>query len=256
MIARKLVTGAVCASLAALAPDVTAIVNGSASSQWPGVGAVQYEIAPATFAICTGFAVSIDWVLTAAHCIAGATPDKVSFISEPEGAILQTYVADILVPHPSYNPPTVTDFDVALVHVTQAMPVVPFKVNSQALSAAAVGRTIDLLGYGFSSPNDFQSAAKRFGQTTISAITAQSITNGYSPSGTCSVDDGAPVFVYDTDGFPLALGVATFADANCNTSDSSQRIDTVLLFLETHANICTDGTSCDGVFRNTFESNP
>ena len=236
------------------APCAQAVVNGTLSSDWPAAG-VFYNGDSSHPLYCSTFAISPRWIATAAHCLLYGYTASAAFITGPDpfGVDAVSHAIDSVIVHPSYS--TITyDYDFAIAHLTQDQPFLPFKLNSQALSSGDIGRKVNLLGNGYPSPSTIE-FLKRSGQTTISAVDAAAVEAGYSPSGPCFGDDGSAMFVYDSDGFPLALAVlGLLGDLNCSATYKSVRADMALSFVQAHiTDACLDGQSCVGIFRNTFE---
>jgi secreted trypsin-like serine protease len=241
------------ASAAILEPD---IVHGQLSSQWPGVGAL--IIGDSTE--CTGFAITSQWIVTAAHCLVGASASGVVFIigADTLSPSATSYASDQLLVHPSFNINDVTSgYDIGLVHIKDVdLPVLPFKVNSKAQTDAAIGRDVAIMGYGVTSSSGNDDLHKRIGIAPIAAVNSMFIEIDYSATNalSCFGDSGGPAYVDDTDGFPLALGNASFGDQNCNQYAGYQRIDAVLAFVNAAVSgVCLDGQSCVGIFRNGME---
>ena len=248
----------VSAALVAHARDPTPdIINGHVTSQWPGAGAVDVS----TGYMCSGIAISTRWVLTAAHCVDPAGVGSASFtflmgtnINSPDA----TFTVDQSSYHPLFNSNDLgAGHDVALLHVTSDMPVLAFKLNSTALTPALNGSGALIIGYGVDS-SGMNSGIKRTAAVVVSTFDAHIILADYASTstGTCEGDSGSPLYVYDTDGFPLMLGVASFGDAACDQFSGFGRIDTDMVFVNSvvATGLCMDGQSCDGVLRNGFEA--
>jgi len=234
---------------AAAAPNAPDIVGGQPTTAWPGVGALVID-----GSLCTAFAVAPQWVMTAAHCVSGAAAATTFFeIGADAAAPDATFAIDQITVHPNYNGNDGTS-DLAVLHIKNAeLPVTYFKVNSQSLTSAA-GRKIYVIGYGDTSSSG-GSGTKRIATTAIDSVDSSFIYSTYAPGGTCSGDSGGPAFVYDADGFPLALGVTAFGDQNCALFNGFQRVDKLLVFVDAAIGLsCHDGDSCEGILRNGFEA--
>jgi len=237
----------------ALSPQ---IVGGQLSSQWPGVGGV--FIPPDS--LCTGFAITSRWIMTAAHCVAGATHSTLSFLVGSDVALpdIAVYAVDQVIVDPGFNVNDITaGHDAALLHIKDVdLPVLPFKLNSQSLAAASmVGTHMLTLGYGTTGAAGNGSGSKRVVQVTISNLEGAFIEIENTTTGTCSGDSGGPAYVYDSDGFPLVLGLTSFGDQNCEVFGGFQRVDVELSFVmaAVTSGLCSNGQSCEGIFRDGVE---
>ncbi|MCX4758973.1 serine protease [Kitasatospora purpeofusca] len=110
---------AAAAALTAAAP-ANAIVGGTALT--PGQAPYLVSIGR-TSHFCGGTVIGATWILTAAHCVAGAAPStlrvRAGTLTHASGGWL-VEVAQVL-PHGSYNPSTI-DYDLALLRLTKALP--------------------------------------------------------------------------------------------------------------------------------------
>ena len=257
--ATALLTTAAAASTpaATLSPE---IVGGQASSQWPGVGAVLISLGGGSVAQCTGFAIAPQWVMSAAHCLLGASPGAVFFltgadVTDPLSPDVTTYDVDQVIVDPNFNINDVTaGHDAGLIHIKDVdLPFLPLKLNTQSLVAASVvGTHMLTMGYGTTSGAGSGDGIKRLAQVTISNLEGAFIEIDNTTTGTCSGDSGGPAYVYDTDGFPLVLGLASFGDQNCQSFGGFQRIDREMLLVTAAVTtgLCTNGQSCEGIFRD------
>ncbi|MFE6745325.1 serine protease [Kitasatospora purpeofusca] len=110
---------AAAAALTAAAP-ANAIVGGTALT----AGQAPYLVSIGRPShLCGGTVIGADWILTAAHCVAGTAPAglrvRAGTLTHASGGV-QVGVAEVL-PHGSYNPTTI-DYDLALLHLAKALP--------------------------------------------------------------------------------------------------------------------------------------
>ncbi|WP_406095535.1 serine protease [Kitasatospora purpeofusca] len=110
---------AAAAALTAAAP-ANAIVGGTALTS--GQAPYLVSIGRPTHG-CGGTVIGATWILTAAHCVVGATPStlrvRAGTLAHASGGEL-AQVAEV-IPHGSYNPSTI-DYDIALLRLTKALP--------------------------------------------------------------------------------------------------------------------------------------
>lgn len=241
------------------------IVGGTVTSQYPSVGYVYMQFGSNGYGGCTGTAIAPRWVLTAAHCVPGATSFRFVVGSDVTQYVLSggsntsgltVYNVDYATYAPSYNAST-NAHDVGLLHLTTSVPAVEFKLDSRALTSAIVGSQKKIMGYGISNPAGGGSGdgVKRVATVAISALDANDIYSNYiaTSSGTCEGDSGGPLYGFDTDGAPLMLGITSFGNTTiCNSSGATggfQRLDIELPYITSVVGrVCFDGESCAGIF--------
>lgn len=237
------------------------IRNGTISSQWSSVGAVIVNVGGGSYEECTGTVIAPRWILTAGHCLYNNGGASVTFlIGKDYLSPVTTYTVDQTIYDPSYNGTTTGGHDLGLVHVTADIPLLAFKLNSHALTSSVIGSYALTLGYGVTQSN----VANTSKYTTMLMINSYDGNYAYSNysstlSGTCDGDSGGPLYVYDTDGFPLILGTTSYGNStscSANTLSAFQRIDTDLSFITSNVGsaTCRDGQSCDGIFRTGMET--
>ncbi|MEK2491122.1 serine protease [Kitasatospora purpeofusca] len=151
---------AAAAVLTAAAP-ANAVVGGTALT--PGQAPYLVSIGR-TSHFCGGTVIGATWILTAAHCVAGADPGtlrvRAGTLTHASGGVL-AQVAEVRS-HGSYNPSTI-DYDLALLRLTKALPlgtgiaIVPLAVDGDDPSAG----TARVSGWGATSTGGPLAAAAR-----------------------------------------------------------------------------------------------
>lgn len=154
-----------CAALPAHAIVGGALDPNVAASPWAGVGAV--KVNGGTF---SGALIGTQYVLTAAHVVGGAAPDKVQFVLNADGAASQTLAAESIFVFPGFTGTTVGadgvwHDDLALVKLAQ--PVAAGVPVYTLYDGALLGQTISLVGYGASETAPADPTIKRTGQNRV-----------------------------------------------------------------------------------------
>jgi secreted trypsin-like serine protease len=90
---------------------------------------------------------------------------------------------------------------------------------------------------------------------TIDYVDSAIIASAQGTPTTCGGDSGGPAFVFDSDGFPAIVGVASFGDQECQALQGFSRVDTLLTFIDaaTSSQAIHGGATGEGIFRNGWE---
>jgi V8-like Glu-specific endopeptidase len=166
---------------------------------------------------CSGAFVAPDWVVTARHCLAIASP---AVITTPIGS-------GPSVVRPVERTVRNPDHDVALLQVTPTatVSVAPLRIGTD-LSSLAVRTVVELAGYG--NTRSLPLRTRHFLTEPIVAIDARTISvSGFGASGACEGDSGGPLLARGGDGTLVVVGVLSAGSATCRDKDDYARLDVV-----------------------------
>ncbi len=215
-----------------LAAVTAAIVGGTADSQDPavvGIGTRRVDCAARLAVHCSGTLIAPRLVLTAAHCVAGASSSSTlevllgSDVTDP-AAVLRR-VAGVQV-HPDYRKDG-DPADLALLLLAESAPVAPIALNTTALDGSSVGQSVRLVGFGQTRPTGDPPGQKRFGTATLSEVQSTQLRIVPGPSLSCHGDSGGPL-LSGASGSELLIGVITTGDPGCATYGLNVRVDAFL----------------------------
>jgi len=210
-----------------VASSESSIVGGTTTSSYAAVGAFVEAGEP----FCTGTVIAPRVVLTAAHCFEGARAATVRFVLGPNAfAPSASLRVARLVAHPSYNPFELTN-DIGVAVLSQDAPVAPIPVNTAALDASWVGRSLTFVGYGVTNGvTGAGGGVKR--QVTIPIAQVGATQFAYTGSkGTCFGDSGGPAFLQSANGSLSVVGVTSYGDQRCRQFGVDTRVDVYRSFL-------------------------
>ena len=206
-----------------------AIVGGTADSQDPavvGIGTRRLDCEARLAVHCSGTLIAPRLVLTAAHCVAGASSGSTlevllgSDVTDP--AVDLRRVAGVQV-HPDYR----TDgdpADLALLLLAESSPVAPVALNTTALDGSSVGQSVRLVGFGQTRPTGDPPGQKRSGTATLSEVQSTQLRIVPGPSLSCHGDSGGPL-LSSASGSELLIGVITTGDPGCAAYGLNVRVD-------------------------------
>jgi secreted trypsin-like serine protease len=205
----------------------SAIVGGQATTAYPAVGALTRSGSP----FCTGTVIAKRTVVTAAHCLDGASAVGMRFALGPSGNTPQAQlgVARIIV-HPSYDAQNIKN-DIGLVILAQDAPVTPVAVNGE-MPSSWVGRSLTFVGYGVTNGVTQQGAGtKRVVSIAISEVGGTQFAYADSAKNTCFGDSGGPAFATDAAGRLVIAGVTSYGDQRCAQYGVDTRVDAFRSFI-------------------------
>ncbi len=152
--------------------------------------------------VCSGVAIAPRVVLTAAHCLAGASDTIVAV--RIHGKTEPVRIAAV-ARHPGYDPQAPRDrkisIDVGLVETVEPLPE-GFRVSGLSDDPPALGKPVTVVGFGLRSENGPPSdgharAADLVVGEPLSKVTLWARDPAHSGLGGCHGDSGGPMFAED-----------------------------------------------------------
>jgi PKD repeat protein len=238
-------SGAASANLASRAPVLPIIGGGPAD---PGEFPFQVALVTASsgFQFCGGTFVAAGWVLTAAHCVDGATPQALRVLAgtydlNAGGELLD--VSRIFI-HPNYSATNFVDNDIALLQLSAA----PRYARVELLtpdreSLAAPGVTATVVGWGNTSNAGLPSSVLKKLQAVIitnglcqtqlgNTILPVTICAGMAGSSesVCNGDSGGPLMVPFRSWW-VQVGIVSFGANICFQPTAFARVSALVKFV-------------------------
>jgi trypsin len=211
-----------CALGACAAPTSTAteqaITNGAVDTGDPAVLAL---IDDTDRVGCTASVIGPHTAITAAHCFIGKQPRtlRVFFGTMIGGDGTITQVADARS-HPDFDP-DIFAHDVAILTFRDELPVVPLTLDTRAITAALVGTTFRVVGFGTTGGATGDGGTKRDGTARISDVQPEEFTAMPNPAQPCRGDSGGPALLSND----AVAGVVSRGDGACTDHATYARID-------------------------------
>lgn len=181
----------------ALVSPAGAIVGGREGADLPGARSAVMVLTSGG-GVCTGLVVAPDAVLTAGHCVAGITENRVHYRDEAGRPVLAEVAARVA--HPGYDGDAIRgrtrSIDLALLRTRAALPA-RFEPATLRSAMPRAGAALTLAGYGAARSDDRRSIGRYRGA-------ALTVVEPYGPSrilvwlqargaGGCNGDSGGPV---------------------------------------------------------------
>jgi trypsin len=191
--------------------------------------------------LCGGSLIASRWVMTAAHCIPGATSIQVTLgdttMSKPDAGE-QVFSATRVIMNPWYNSAS-SDSDIALIELSgAAVPSSTVKVIELAAQDIPVGTSVRVSGWGRYNTSSSNVSDTLQQLTTVTqnnatctselakygTLTDNMICAGSSSQGACHGDSGGPLVATDASGTPKLVGVVSWGAPTCSVRSVFTRV--------------------------------
>ncbi|MFG5118523.1 S1 family peptidase [Methylorubrum sp. POS3] len=180
-----------------LASPASAIVGGREGADLPG-GRSAVMVLTSGGGVCTGIVLAPDTVLTAGHCVAGVSDNRIHYRDEAGRPVLAEVTARAL--HPGYDGDAIRgrtrSIDLALLRAKAPLPS-RFEPATLSSGQPRAGAALTLAGFGAARANDRRSIGRYRGAALVavepygqSRILVWLQTRG---AGGCNGDSGGPV---------------------------------------------------------------
>lgn len=203
--------------------------NSSSNADWSWMVALVYQSDVQVF--CGGSLIAKDWVLTAAHCVAGKTGQALEvLVNRPN--VLSTQGERIavkrMVIHPQFNAINFKN-DIALLKLSSPAHSEPIEILSPYSGQDGAGQNALALGWGNTStyrqlfPDDLQQVilpivSNATCKEHMVGIEDDMLCAGFAEGGkdTCEGDSGGPLVVFDAEGGAWRqAAITSFGEAEC-----------------------------------------
>lgn len=182
---------------------------------------------------CTGFLVTKNVVVTAAHCLGPLPPDEVFFGTRP-GKKGTTIKVTATLAHPDYDEDSLEN-DIGLIALESDGPAEPLVVRAAPFDQTFKGKSLRIVGFGATGSAD-EGMRKREGASIVASFASATFRLKGTPSQTCLGDSGGPAFAPKASGEgESVIGIASSGDSDCKEYATHTRIDVHFKFIQDFA---------------------
>lgn len=233
--------------------EADAIVGGTVNQGDPAVFQLK-TVTPtpggSTTGSCTATLVTPTVLLTAAHCIDGATAQTTAWVNNVTVPASQPSAASgwrrvkTMAKHPLYPRPFANHgYDCAVLVLEEAVAGVAPKTYRKTPLVGSVGRAARIVGYGNTNGTTHTGGGtKRELATKIKEVRDGVLAIGKRGAVSCQGDSGGPAFV-DEDGVEVIAGVSSYGDIGCVETGSYARTELCAEFFDRYASPATSAAS-------------
>ena len=204
------------------------IADGTLTTWFPSIGVLLHRDRGRSITSCTGTVIGCDSFLTAAHCVVDDPDENHYKVFLQHGGLFNVRSLDW--PKRSYvspNEKSGSRADIAVLRLaTPVEGIAPSRINDE--SEQALGASSQIVGFGRTAAQNFNTGLKRFGNVTSSSCPdafakSDLLCWRYTPregSNTCYGDSGGPLLLSENRTYEVVAGVTSGGiDSTCATLD-------------------------------------